>query len=173
MLEEGLVPGGHEVGVQAVAGSVTIGKDKGLLSFALLPAAIEGGRIPVGFEEQVRNVDPALGAVGLAVVVLGPGHVVLVVGQASLGVVAGGEVNVGTERRGKAITSDIRKANAFAFVVGILHTGLVTLGVDGPAGVVVVFTRARPLDAVDGALGRVQVGRGRRRRAAYGQWDHR
>ena len=161
VLEEGLVPAGHEVGVQAVTGSVTVGKDKGLLSFALLPAASERGRIPIGFEEQVGDVDPALGAVHLAVVVLGPGHVVLVVGQASLGVVAGGEVNVGTERRGIAVAVDIGEAHAFAFVVGILHTGLVAVGADGPAGVGFdVFTRACPLDAVDGAFGRVKVGLG-------------
>jgi len=163
VLEELLVPASQEVGVRGEAGGITVGKDEGLLANAGGPATIEERSVPVDLEEQVRNVDPALRAVNLAIIALGVGHVVLVVGQASLGVVARWEVNVGTQGGGVAIAAHVGETNTLALVDGVAHTrhGAVRVGRPGGGVVVVAITGASPLDGLDGALGRIQVrGRG-------------
>lgn len=164
VLEKLLVPTSHEIGVRSETSGVTVGENEGLAATAGGPAAIKEGSVPVRFEEQVRDVDPALRAVDLAVAsVLGVGHVVLVVGKASLGVVASWEVNVGTQRRGIAVTSHIGETNTLALVDWVTDSGSGTIRVGGPrrGAVVVAVTRASPLDGLDRSLGGVQVGAGR------------
>jgi hypothetical protein len=163
VLEELLVPASQEVGVRGETSGVTVGKNEGLLANAGGPATIEERSVPVDLEEQVRNMDPALRAVNLAIIALGVGHVVLVVGQASLGVVARWEVNVGTQGRGITIAAHVGETNTLALVDGVAHTrhGAIRVGRPGGGVVVVSITGASPLDGLDGALGRIQVrGRG-------------
>ena len=170
VLEEVLVPAGHEVGVAAVASHITGGEDKGLGALVLGPAALVGLGVVVDLEEDVRSVNPAGGAVLLAVAGIGGvGHVLLVVGEAGGRVVARGEVDVETERRVHAVAGDVGEANASALVVGVDHAGLCAVGADGVRGRVVAGSRAGELDLVDGALGRVElVAAGGGRRALHG-----
>lgn len=132
VLEEILVPTGHEVSVGTVSGNITVGEDKGLSSLVLGPAALVGLSVKVDLEEDVRGVNPARRAVLLAVTSIGGElHVVLVVGEAGGGVVARGEVKVHTERRVHAITSNIGETNTSALVVGVDHTSLGAVRADG------------------------------------------
>lgn len=122
VLQELLIPASHEVSVAAVTSNVTVGEDKGLLALSLSPAALEFVSVPVSLVEEMRDVDPALGAVEVAVVVLGVGHVVLEVGKASLGVVARGEVNISSERREGAVTGSVRESDALILGDGVTDT---------------------------------------------------
>lgn len=167
VLEQVLVPTGHEVGVAAVASHVASGEDEGLGALVFGPAALVGLGVVVDLEEDVRSVNPALGAVLLAVAgVGGEGHVLLVVGEAGGGVVARGEVDVETERRVHAVAGDVGEANTGALVVGVDHAGLGAVGADGVRGRVVAGSRAGELDLVDGALGRVELVAASRGRSA-------
>lgn len=121
MLEKLGVPTSQEISMQRVSSRVTIGKDERLSALAFLPAALELGGVPVEFVEEVRRMDPSLGAVLLSVVFCGESHVVLVVLQTSLGVVARWEVNVSSEGRCVTVASDVGETNTFALVHGILH----------------------------------------------------
>lgn len=132
VLEEILVPTGHEVSVGTVSGNITVGEDEGLSSLVLGPAALVGLSVKVDLEEDVRGVNPARRAVLLAVTSIGGElHVVLVVGEAGGGVVARGEVEVHTERRVHAIASNIGETNTSALVVGVDHTSLGAVRADG------------------------------------------
>lgn len=158
MLEDILIPSSHEIGVATVASNITVGEDKRLGALVLVPSTLEGLGVHVGLEEDVRGVNPASRAVLLAIAGIGgEGSVVLVVGQASGGVVARGEVDVQTERRVQAVTGDIGETRSSALVVGINHASLGAVGADGVGGRVVRGTRAGELDRVDGALGRVKL----------------
>ena len=160
VLEELLVPASHEVSVAAVASNVTVGEDERLLALSLSPAALEFVSVPVGLVEEMRNVDPALGAVEVAVVVLGVGHVVLEVGKASLGVVTRWEVNISSERRVATVTGSVRESNALVLGDRVTDTGCGTVRLGIPRGdsVIVVGARAGHSRGVDGTLGRVEVG---------------
>lgn len=158
MLEEVLVPSSHEVRVTRVTSNITGGEDERLASLALGPAALEGLGVVVDLEEDVRGVNPARGAVLLAITgVGGVGGVLLVVGQAGGGVVARGEVHVETERRVETIAGDLGETDTSALVVGVNHAKLGAVRADGVRGGVVVGARAGELDGVDGALGRVEL----------------
>lgn len=132
MLEKLGVPTSQEISVQRVSSGVTVGKHKRLGALTFLPAALELGGVPVEFIEEMRCVDPSLGTVLLSVVLCGESHVVLVVLQTSLGIVARREVNVSSERRGEAVAGDVGETNAFALVDGILHTSHHAVGVGRP-----------------------------------------
>lgn len=94
-----LVPTGNEVTVDGETSSVTVGKDKGaFLANKFLVLLEHLVSVPVGLEEDVRSVDPSLGAVVLAIARISrEGHVVLVVLKTSLGVVARREVDIGSQ----------------------------------------------------------------------------
>lgn len=159
--ESVVVPGSHEISVRRETSGITVGKNERLLALALSPASLERRSVPVDLEEEVGVVRVTLGAVKLALaVVLGPGHVVLVVIEALLGIVAGRHVNVGTERRGEAIASHVRETNTLALVDGVANAGSGTVGVGRPGwrAVAIVGTGASELDVLNGALGGVQVG---------------
>jgi hypothetical protein len=160
VLKDVYVPAGHEVSVAAVTSDITIGEDKGLLALTLSPTASELVGTPVSLVEEVGNVNPALGAVQVTIVVLGVGHVVLEVGKASLGVVARGEVNISSERRVFAVASSVREADTFALVDRVANSGLGTIGGSVPRWerVVVVQAGASHSRRVDRTLGRVKVG---------------
>lgn len=160
VLKDVYVPAGHEVSVAAVTSDITVGEDKRLLALTLSPTASELVSAPVSLVEEVGNVNPALGAVQVTVVVLGVGHVVLEVGKASLGVVARGEVNISSERRVFAVTSSVRKADTLALVDRVADSSLGTIGSSVPRWecVVVVQAGASHSRGVDRTLGRVQVG---------------
>lgn len=162
VLEKLSVPASQEISVQRVSSRVTVGKDKRLSALAFLPAALELGGVPVEFVEEVRRMDPSLGAVLLSVVLCGESHVILVVLQTSLGVVARWEVNVSSEGRGVAVAGDVGETNTFTLVDGILHASHHAVGVGRPRGrvEVVLVTRACPLDGLDRALRRIEVGLG-------------
>lgn len=162
VLEELLVPAGHEVSVAAVTSNVTVGEDKRLLALSLSPAALEFVSVPVGLVKEMRNMNPALGAVEVAVVVLGVGHVVLEVGKASLGVITRREVDISSERRVLAVTSSVRESNTLTLVDRITDTscGAVGLGIPRGGRVIVIGARTGHSGGIDRALGGVQVGLG-------------
>lgn len=158
LLQHALVPAGDEVAVAGVAGPVAVGKDEGLRAGVLSPPVLEQGSVPVDLVEDVRDVNPALGAVLLAVTSVGrEGHVGLVVLEARFRVVAGGEVQVHAEGGGVAVALGEGEAHAGTLVVRVLDAGLGAVGSGGPARGVEVAARARPLEGVDLALGRVEV----------------
>lgn len=158
VLEDILIPGSHEIGVATEASNITVGEDKRLGALVRGPAAGKGLGVHVGLEEDVRSVNPASRAVGLAIASIGgEGSVGLVVGQASGGVVAGGEVDVKTERRVQAVAVDIGETSSSALVVGINHASLGTVRSGGIGGRVVGGSRAGELDGLDGTLGGVQL----------------
>lgn len=158
VLEDILIPGSHEIGVATVASNVTVGEDERLGALVGGPAAGEGLGVHVGLEEDVRGVNPASRAVSLAIASIGgEGSVVLVVCQACGGVVAGGEVDVQTERRVQAVAVDIGETSSSALVVGVNHASLGTVGSGGIGGRVVGGSRAGELDRLDRALGGVQL----------------
>jgi hypothetical protein len=154
MLEEVFVPTGHEVGMAAVSGNVAIGKDEGLLALTLSPAASKFVGAPVSLVEKVRNVNPTLGAVEITVIVLGVGHVVLEVGEASLGVVTRGEVDISSEGRVFAITSSIREPDTLTLVDRITYTShlAIRLGIPRWERVIVVQAGASHSGRIDRTL---------------------
>jgi hypothetical protein len=114
--------------MQGVSGVVSVREDKWLLTLTLRPPVHKQWCVPVDFVEDVRDVDVACGTVlspsgstGTA----GPGHVVFVVLQASGSVVAGWEVDIGTEGRGVAVTVHFWKADTSTFVVWVLDADTV------------------------------------------------
>jgi hypothetical protein len=169
VLKELLIPATKEVGVRAVSSSITVGQNKGLLVNTRGPAVLEVGSVPVDLDEQVGNVDVTLGAVLVAVVDSRPSHVLAIGGETSLGVVARGEVDVGTQRRVLAIAVLVGETNTLTLVDGITHTREGAVGGSVPRGraVVVVHARASPLDGLDGAIiGKIKDSLGRLGRSA-------
>lgn len=128
--------------MHGVSGVVSVGEDKWLLALALSPPVHKQWRVPVDFVEDVRDVDEARGTVLFptrSTRTAGPGHVVLVVVEASGRIVAGWEVNVGTEGRGVAVAVYVWKADAGTLVVWVLDTDAVhAVRVGGVGGSVVV-----------------------------------
>jgi hypothetical protein len=111
--------------VQGISGVVSVGEDKWLLALTLGPPVHKQWRVPVDFVEDVRDMDEARGTVLFPTRSTGttrPGHVVLVVVEASGGVVAGWEVDVGTERGGVAVAVHVREADAGTLVIWVLDT---------------------------------------------------
>ena len=150
LLEKVLVPRGEEVGVQRVASHVTVGEDEGLGLAIGCPAVVELLGVPVDFEEQAGHVDVALGAVHLAVAAGGgEGHVLLVVGEADVGVVARREVDIGAEGRGHAVALLQGEADTLVVVGGRGHAAGGAVGVRGPRGRVLRVAGAGPEDVVD------------------------
>src|SRR2546421_693031 len=114
--------------MQGVSGVVSVREDKRLLALTLRPPVHEQWRVPVDFVEDVRDVDVACGAVlspcrstGTA----GPGHVVFVVLKASARIVAGWEVDIGTEGRSVAVAVYVWKADTGTFVIWVLDADTV------------------------------------------------
>ena len=110
--------------MQGISGVISVGEDEWLAALALSPPVDEQGRVPVDLVEDVRGVLVACRAVrfaGRSTGTAGPGHVVLVVVEASGGVVAGWEMDVSTERRCIAIAIHVREAGTGALIVGVLH----------------------------------------------------
>jgi hypothetical protein len=128
--------------MKRVSSVVSVGEDKRLLALALGPPVHKQWRVPVDFVEDVRNVDVALRAVVLLTsrpYMGGPRHVILVVIEGDIGVVARWEMNIGTERGGVAVAVHVRKACPSTFVAGILHPDAVhAVRVGGIGGDVVV-----------------------------------
>lgn len=153
-----LIPAGNKVTVDGEASSITVGKDEGaLLANKVLEAIDQSVSVPVGLIEDVRGVNPPLGAVLLAVAGIGgEGHVVLVVVHTSLGVVARREVDIGSHGRGISITVGKGESPTLAILVG-LDTSRGTIRVLGPAWWVEVGARASDGSGSDGSLGGIMV----------------
>jgi hypothetical protein len=114
--------------MQGVSGVVSVGEDKWLLALTLGPPVHKQWCVPVDFVEDVRDMDEARRTVlfpARSTSTTRPGHVVLVVIEASGRVVAGWEVDVGTERGGVAVAVHVRKADAGSLVVWVLDTDAV------------------------------------------------
>jgi hypothetical protein len=93
-------------------------KHEWLLSLPWSPQVREQGSIPVDLVEEMGLVLPARGAVAVG----WEFHVGLVRIQTLRWVVAGREVDVGTERRSIAIAVLVRKADTSTLVTWILDT---------------------------------------------------
>jgi hypothetical protein len=170
VLEEVLVPAGHEVGVRAVASGITVGENEGVLGSAAgaVPLVRKFGGVPVDLEEHVGNVGVALGAVVVAFIVDSwPVHVVLVVIQAGLGIVARRKVKVGTEGRGVPIAVMAGETNTDAQVGLVANAGRQTIRTFRPVKRVVIFARAGEVDVVNwvAVMNEVLGGASLRRRA--------
>jgi len=114
--------------MHGVSGVVSVREDKWLLALALRPPVHKQWGVPVDFVEDVRDVDVACGAVLFScrsTNTAGPGHVVFVVLEASGSVVAGWEVDIGTEGRGVAVAVHVWKADTGIFVIWVLDTDTV------------------------------------------------
>jgi len=72
------IPASEEIGMESVAGRVTIGEDEWLLSLTLSPSAGKHWGVPVDFVEEVGKMNKTFRAVAVG----GELHVVLVVSQA-------------------------------------------------------------------------------------------
>ncbi len=108
--------------MEGVAGVIAVREYKGLSALALCPHVCEQWGVPVDFVEDVRGMDPAFGAVGLAAGGAGtawPCHVVLVVVETGCRVIAGWEMDVGTKRRCISVAVLIREAGTCTCIVGI------------------------------------------------------
>lgn len=153
------VPAGNEVTVDREASSITVGKDEGaLLANKVLVTIDQTVSVPVGLEEDVRSVNPSLGAVVLVITRSSrEGHVVLVVIKTGLGVVARREVDIGSHGRGICIAVLEGESPAFAILVG-LHASHGTIRALGPAWWVEVGAGAGDGSGSDRSLGRVLVG---------------
>jgi hypothetical protein len=150
----------YKITVKRVASVVTVREDERLLALALRPPVLEQRRVPVDLVEDMRDVDVS----GRAILLLAggaeasrPRHVVLVVLETDVRVVAGREVDVGTERRSVAVAVHVGEAGTGALVVGILDPDAVhAVGVGWVGGDVVIGARAGELDGLDGAVGRIE-----------------
>lgn len=114
--------------MQGVSSVVPVGEDKWLLALALGPPVHKQWRVPVDFVEDVRDMGEARGTVLFPTRSTGtarPGHVVLVVVEASGRVVAGWEVDVGTEGGGVAVAVHVWKTDSGTLVVWVLDTDAV------------------------------------------------
>jgi hypothetical protein len=69
------IPASEEIGMESVAGRVTIGEDEWLLALTLSPSAREFWGVPVDFVEEVGKMNKSSRAVAVG----GELHVVLVV----------------------------------------------------------------------------------------------
>lgn len=124
LLEHSGVPARNKVGMQGVACVVTICEDERLGALVWSPQVTEQQRVPVNFVEQVRSVDPTSGAVSS---VLGTSarredHVCLVSVDTGCGVVAGWEMNVGTEGRSITIAALVGETNTCTRICRVLNT---------------------------------------------------
>ena len=152
VLKKILIPSSHEVSVRAVSGGVTIGEDERLGALALGPAVLEERSVPVDLDEEMGYVNVACRAILVAVVVARENHVGFEVGETGIGVVAGREVDISTERRGISIAVLIGESSTGSIVVRVDHSGLCTIRTDWVGRHIVVGTRACPLDGLDGAV---------------------
>ena len=143
----------YEISMKGVSGIVTVREHERLCTLALSPPLHKQRRVPVDFVEDVRSVDVALGAVHLltpSTGTAGPGHVILVVLEASSRVIARREVDISTKRRGVAVAVHVWKTSTGTFVVWVLHPNPVhTIGVCRVGVNVVVGARACELDGLD------------------------
>ena len=159
LLQGLLVPSRDEIAVDREPCGVTVGPYEGaLLPNETLEAIAQLVGIPVDLVEEVGGVDPTLGAVELAVAgIRGERHVVLVVGQASGGVVARRKVKIHAHGRGISVAVLEGEADAGALVVRVANASHGAIRALGPAGGVEVAARAGDLGGLDGSLGRVEV----------------
>jgi hypothetical protein len=102
--------------VETVAGWISVGKYKGLLSLTLSPLICEQWGVPVDLVKEVRLVLPAFWAVSVGWEL----HVRLVRVEALGGVVARWKVDIGTERGGIAIAVLVREADTSTGVGWVL-----------------------------------------------------
>lgn len=111
----------YEITVQAVSSLVTVGENPRRGALFWSPATLELEGIPVNLIEEMRNTDRACwAAVGFR-----PNHVILV-GADTLGwIVAGWEMNIGSQRGSIAITLLIGEANSLSIDVWILNTNTI------------------------------------------------
>lgn len=159
LLKSLLVPARDEIAVDGITSRVTVGPDEGaLLSNEVLETGEQLVGVPVDLIEEVRDVDPALGAVDLAISsVGGERHVVLVVPEAGSRVVARWEVKVHAHGGGISVAVVEGEADTRALIGRVTNTSHRTVGAFGPAGRVEVAARAGDLRGLDGALGWVEV----------------
>lgn len=140
----------YKICVKGISSFVTICENERLVALARGPQICEWWGIPVDFVEDMGGMDVAFRAVLLSIRGTGtawPDHVVLVVIKASCRVVAGGKVNISTQRRGITIAVLIWKASTCTFVVGILHSTTVqTVRVRRVRGRIIACARACELD---------------------------
>jgi hypothetical protein len=112
------VKGSYEISVETVTGGVSVGKHERLVSLARSPQVCEERSVPVDLIEEMGLVLPAAGAVAVG----GELHIGLVRIKALRGVVAGWEVDIGTEGGGIAIAVLIWEADTSALVPRVLDS---------------------------------------------------
>lgn len=161
-----LFPAVDEISMQAVTSWVTVGKNPWGLTLAFGPSVLEFEGVPVDLEKEMGNVNGTLRADTAG----WPLHVVLVASDALGRIIAGWEVNVGTQRRGITITFLIGETNTGTSVSGILDTYTrSTIGVGWVERSIGVGSWAHPLYWLNDTPVIVE-GAGRSRWRATGSW---
>jgi hypothetical protein len=112
------IPASEEVTVKPITSGVAVREHEGLRALTLSPSACERWGVPVDFIEEMGKMSVSRRAVAVD----RPGHVVLVVVDASRLVQARREMDISTERGSVTITVLVWESNTCTCVSWVLNT---------------------------------------------------